>query len=126
MMFLMNDAVIELDPRMGLPPIELRRFSAVSLEYMIKLGREAFAMSPRLQHTDPEKAKRLAMLIRSKAPDVNAALFVAPSERCKPDEVLFRVASLSVEVMASLKSRQNGGMLDAVSADREVWRRLAA
>jgi hypothetical protein len=126
MLFLMNDVVLNLDTGVVSPTAEVRRFHAVSLKYVIRLGQEAYAASPRLQHTDPEKARRLALLIKAKDPQVNAALFVAPVEFCKPDEVLYRFASLGIEVIAKLQVRQNAGALDAVAADREVWKRLAA
>jgi hypothetical protein len=126
MLFLMNDVVLNLDTGSGLPSLEVRRFAAVSRKYVIRLGREAFAAAPRLQHTDPEKARRLALLIKSKAPEVNAALFVAPTDYCKPEMVLYRLAEINFDVIARLKTRQEAGVLDAVSADREVWKRLAA
>jgi hypothetical protein len=126
MLFLMNDVLLDLDPKLGLPPLELHRFTALSTSYVARLGAEAFAAEPRLQRTNVEKAKRLAALIRVKEPDVNAALFVAPSEHCKPEQVLYRFATLSVDVIAGLQSRQNAGSLNALTADKEVWRRLAA
>jgi hypothetical protein len=126
MLFLMNDVVLNLDTGAVSPTAEVRRFNAVSLNYVIRLGREAYAAAPRLQHTDPEKARRLALLIKAKHPEVNAALFVAPTEFCKPDDVHYRFASLGIDVIAKLQSRQNAGVLDAVAADREVWKRLAA
>ena len=80
-----------------------------------------------LHREAPERACRLALLLLAKAPDINAALFVAPSVRCRPDQVITRFANLPMEVMATLLeiSKSEGG-LTAVQADREVWRRLAA
>ena len=126
MLFLLNDVVLNLDTGAVSPTAEVRRFHAVGIKYVIRLGREAYAAAPRLQHTDPEKARRLALLIKAKDPECNAALFVAPTEFCKPDEVLYRFASIGIEVIAKLQTRQNAGVLDAISADREVWKRLAA
>jgi hypothetical protein len=37
-----------------------------------------------------------------------------------------RFASLDVATMASLQRAQSIGALDAIVADKEVWRRLAA
>lgn len=126
MQFLINDVVLSLDLRSAAFPLEARRFRALSLDYVVQLGQELFAEQPRLQHTDPAKAMRLAMLLHSKAPEINAALFVAPSVNCAPNQVATRVCAISFEVMAALYARQQQGSLDAVSADREVWRRLAA
>lgn len=122
----MNDAILNIDPRAMSMPLDGLRFRKLSLPFVIQLGQELFAEQPRLQHTDPEKARRLGLLIASKAPEINAALFVAPAERCPAHQVATRFCTLSFEVMAGLYSRQSSGILDAVSADREVWRRLAA
>lgn len=125
MLFLMNDRVLQLDvARVGLDPV---RFDAITAAYAVKLGQELFAEQPMLHREAPERARRLALLLSAKAPEVNAALFVAPSVGCRPDQVITRFASLSVEVMASLYARdQKSGGLTPVQADNEVWRRLAA
>ena len=125
-MFLMNDVVLDLDLQQGELPLDASRFRGVTLGFVVQLGQELFADYPRLQHTDPEKARRLAMLLVAKSPELNAALFVTPRLGCQPEDVATRFCSLSLDVMAALKTRQNDGVLNAVSADREVWRRLAA
>ena len=126
MLFLMNDAVLTLDPRRLSVPLEVQRFRSVSLSFVIELGQELFAEQPLLQHTDRERAERLAWLLVSKQHDLNAALFVAPVQGCAPSEVTTRFCGLSFEVMATLYGRQNEGALTPVAADREVWRRMAA
>ncbi len=126
MLFLMNDVILHLDSDEAPTPLEAARFHALSLSYVVKLGQELFAEHPLLQKTDPEKARRLALLLSSKQPDLNAALFVAPAIGCPPDEVATRFCSLSFDIMATLQARQNVGALNAVAADREVWRRMAA
>lgn len=122
----MNDAVLMLDTRRMTLPVEVQRFRGLSLSYVIQLGQELFSEQPRLQHTDPDKAARLAMLLSAKQADLNAALFVAPAVGCPPSEVAVRYCGLSFEVMAALHARQTEGQLTPVAADREVWRRLAA
>jgi hypothetical protein len=124
MMFLLNDTVLTLDSVQ--PPLDPVRFRALSLDFVLKLGTEAFADRPLLHKTDPVMARRLASLIVAKAPEANAALFVAPSVHCNPDHVLSRVASLSIEVMADLYGRQARQGLTTVVADTIVWRRMAA
>jgi hypothetical protein len=126
MLFLMNDALLNLDAQGSVPPAAPARFRALSLDFVLKLGAELFAEDPLLHRNQPERARRLALLIRSKAPEVNAALFVAPSAACPPDHVAARVAEVSMEVMAALYTRWREGLLDTVSADRDVWKRLAA
>ena len=126
MLFLLNDTVINIDPHVGEMPLDPHRFRALTLAYVIQLGAELYSEQPMLQRDDPERARRLALLIMSKAPEINAALFVAPIKGCATDQVISRFAAVGLPVMAALKNRQNDGQLTPVAADREVWRRLAA
>jgi hypothetical protein len=122
----MNDVVLNLNSRSMTLPGEMRRFRSLTLPFVVQLGQELFSEAPRLQHTDLEKARRLALLMTAKTPEINAALFVAPTENCPPDQVIVRYCQISVDVMAALLARQEEGKLTTVSTDREVWRRLAA
>ena len=67
-----------------------------------------------------------AALMVLKAPDINAALFVAPGRGCLVADVQVRYAQLGIEVMGTLLERQKSGALTNLEADRQVWRRLAA
>ena len=122
----MNDVILNIDPKATPTALDAARFHSLSLGFVVKLGQELYAQRPLLQKTDPDKAARLAMLMAAKSPEINAALFVAPSVGCAPEEVATRFCSLSFDIMAVLQSRQNDGLLNAVAADREVWRRMAA
>lgn len=51
---------------------------------------------------------------------------MAPTLDCAPSEVTVRFVVCQFEVMAELFNLQRAGELDAVSADRRIWRRLAA
>jgi hypothetical protein len=124
MMFLLNDAVIMTD--CVSPPINSVRFRALSMDFVLKLGAETYAERPLLHKTDPAIAQRLVSLIMAKAPEANAALFVAPALNCRPEQVLTRVATLSIDIMADLYRRQNQNALNTVVADSIVWRRMAA
>lgn len=126
MLFLLNDAVLSLQGEDLSPQALAKRFSAIGFEAVQSLGQELFSQEPIVQHSHPERAAKLAALIQFKQPTINAALFVAPSKGCKADHVGVRFASLDVATMASLQKAQNGGHLDALFADKEVWRRLAA
>jgi hypothetical protein len=126
LLFLMNDVVLNVDAQANPLPLDVARFRELSLAFVVQLGQELYAEHPRLQHTDVEKAKRLALLLISKAPEINAALFVAPAQSCAHADVANRFCSISVEIMASLYAKQEAGALDAVAADKEIWRRLAA
>jgi len=126
MLFLMNDRILSFDAAELTPPMTRDRFAALSLNYVGELGRELFSEEPLLHHKDQERSERLAALIVAKAPDVNAALFVAPGRGCRVEDVQVRYAQLSIEVMAALLQRQNAGGLTNLEADRQVWRRLAA
>ena len=126
MLFLLNDTVINLSLDADEMPLDPMRFRALNLNHVIQLAAELYSEEPMLHRDDPERARRLAMLIAAKSPEINAALFVAPSKGCPTEQVISRFASVGLPVMATLNSRQNEGALNAVAADREVWRRLAA
>lgn len=126
MLFLLNDVVLSLDAAELAPPITRDRFAKVSLNYVSKLGQELYAAEPLLHHKDLEKAQRLAALIIAKTPEINAALFIAPSRGCLVDQVQVRYAQLGMEIMGALFERQKAGGLSNLEADRQVWRRLAA
>jgi hypothetical protein len=125
-LFLLNDVVFDIDARSIMPPLDARRFEAVSLSYVIELGKELFSEEPLLHRTAMDRARRLVALLSLKHPDINAALFVAPQRNCGATQVQARFCNLSIEVMASLHAKNSQGQLNAVAADREVWRRLAA
>ena len=126
MLFLLNDVVLSLDPSDATPPLEAKRFRALTLSSVLRLGAEMFSQQPLLHREDVERANKLAMLIVAKHPDVNAALFVAPRRGCGPDQVVSRLAQVSVDIMGALQARFRQGELTPVAADREVWRRMAA
>jgi hypothetical protein len=126
MIFLMNDQVLDVDMRQLAPPLAAGRFRALSLPFVMTLGRELFAERPLVHRDEPERAKRLAALIVCKAPQVNAARFQAPRAGCRPDEVETQLAEVGLEVLASLQVRQDAAALTPVIADSEVWRRMAA
>ena len=126
MYFLLNDVVLTLELQVLTPPMLARRFSALTLDCVEKLGCEIFAEEPRLQHRRLERAKRLAALIVSKAPEVNAALFVAPSRGCRYDQVAVRLATLDIAVLGQLHAEQQTGRLTPMLADRLVWAKAAA
>ena len=92
MLFLMNDVVLSFDANELTPPMTRDRFAKLSLNYVSELGRELFAAEPLLHHKDVEKVSRLAALMVLKAPDINAALFVAPGRGCRVADVQVRYA----------------------------------
>jgi len=126
MLFLMNDVVLDLDTVDLTPSAAAERYRRLSLDYVSELGRELYAEHPLLQYEAPERAARLAVMIVAKDPDINAALFVAPSFHCRPDQVSARFIGIFPDVMRALHQRQHAGKLTNLVADREVWKRLAA
>ena len=94
MLFLMNDVVLSFEAAELTPPMSRDRFAALSLNYVGELGKELFAEEPLLHRKDLERVQRLAALIIAKAPDVNAALFVAPARGCRVEDVQVRYAQL--------------------------------
>jgi len=126
MLFLLNDVVFDLDETCPVPAHDARRFEKLGLDYVVELGCEMFAEDPLMHRNDPVRARRLAWLIASRSPDVNAALFAAPQAGCAPDLVEPQFCALPQPVMRQLKTRDGKGKLDAVAADQVVWGRLAA
>jgi hypothetical protein len=126
MYFLLNDAVFHLNTDDLSETLISRRFGAIAFDFVQALGQELFAEQPMVHHTHPERAAKLCALIQFTAPSINAALFVAPAESCRPSDVSVRFASLDISVIAGLRSRSVDGTLTAAIADREVWRRMAA
>jgi len=126
MLFLLNDTVLRLDGVAMDARLGGRRMLRLQFPEILRMGQELYSRQPMLQRTNPERARRLCALISAKAPMVNAALFVAPSLDCPPAEVTVRFVACQFEVMAELHTLQRDGLLDAVSADRRIWRRLAA
>ena len=126
MLFLLNDVVLRLDGVAMDARLDGRRMLRLDFPEIVRMGQELYSRQPLLQRTNPERARRLGALISAKAPMVNAALFVAPALDCPPAEVTVRFVACQFEVMAELHTLQQDGQLDAVSADRRIWRRLAA
>lgn len=126
MLFLLNDSLLHIEPARMATPLDAQRFDAVSLSYVVQLGKELFSEEPLLHQTEPERARRLAWLLTSKQPELNAALFVSPGRGCRAQDVTVRFCALPVEVIAQLHAKSEAGLLDAAVADRDVWRRLAA
>lgn len=126
MMFLMNDVVLRIEDVVADNRVSGDRVQKLSFPEILRMGQELFAREPNLQKTNPERARRLAHLIARKAPVVNAALFVAPKEDCEPHEVTVRFVACEFELMAELYTLQREGRLDAVRADKALWKRLAA
>ena len=126
MLFLMNDVVFDLDEASPVTSADARRFEKLGFDYLMELGCELFAEDPLMHRNDPERARRLAWLIHERSPDVNAALFAAPEVDCDPALVEPRFCALPDGVMRQLQTRSGRGKLDAVSADRAVWGRMAA
>lgn len=126
MLFLLNDAVLRLEPQRLTPPLMADRFAPLTLQCVEQLGAELFCEDPLMHRNSPARAERLAMLIVAKAPEVNAALFAAPHRGCAVQAVGVRYASLGPSLLAGLVDRQDAGAMSATVADREVWARLAA
>jgi hypothetical protein len=126
MLFLLNDRVLDVDMRKLVPPAQRARFQALSLPFVMDLGREMFAEFPLLHKEPAERVHRLAALILSKAPGVNAALFQAERAGCAPEEVAAELTEVSLPVLGALYERQQQAALTPVAVDREVWRRMAA
>jgi len=126
MLFLLNDAVIRLSNFSADVNLPVAQVASLQLPQILRMGQIEFARNPQLQQKDPLQALRICALILSRAPKVNAALFIAPRPGCAPHEVGVRLANVEIDVMAKLYTLQKAGQLDPRAADMKVWRRLAA
>ena len=126
MLFLLNDVVFDLDEASPVTPGDARRFEQLDFDYVMELGCELFAEDPMMHQNDPQRARRLAWLIHDRSPEVNAALFAAPQAACDPALVEPLFCALPDMVMRQLRNREKKGELNAVTADRAVWGRMAA
>jgi hypothetical protein len=126
MYFLLNDVVLDLDLADLTSDEAADRYRRLSLDFVASLGAELYAAEPRLQVTDPDRARRLATMIAAVAPDVNAAIFVAPAPGCAPDAVHASFDTVPPAVMADFVARQEAGALNTLVVDNQIWRRLAA
>ncbi len=126
MLFLLNDVMLNLGTGSGPPPLDARSMNALTFPAIERMAKELYAQEPLLHRKDPERAARLALLIASKQPEVNGALFAAPSKGCSPELVQVRYVSLSLEMTAALFAEHKAGGLTPFTADRQVWRRMAA
>lgn len=126
MLFLLNDVVLNLNDLRLAPRLSGQRFRALDVNDVTRMGQELYAEHPLLHTSHRPRAMRLAALIAAKTPSINAALFVVPGFDCAAEEVIVRYMTLGPHVMQQLAARQSAGELDLRSADRQVWRRLAA
>ena len=115
MLFLLNDVVLTIDPREAVPPLDAGKFSNLSLNKLSALGAELFTGDPGLARNKPERARRLASLIVMKSPEINAALFVAPTKGCRPEQVACRFATRTSPWASHLtSSSQSMGVLSVI------------
>jgi hypothetical protein len=126
MLFLLNDVVLRLEGAAVLGRPAGGRLGRLSLPAIICMGQELYAEEPLLHLRRPARARRLGALISGKVPMINAAFFLATGAGCSPSDVTVRFAAVQSRLMEDLEALQRAGGLDILSADRLLWRRLAA
>jgi hypothetical protein len=124
--YLINDRILEIDPAAMLLPMEEDRFSALSLDYVIELGKEMFAEDAFAQRNFPERVKRLCYLMHLKQPRINAVSFYDQTGSGQAKDVLFASKNIHAQVMDMLHTQQVLGQLDTNKVDQAVWNRMAA
>ncbi len=124
MLFLMNDHVLQLDPKgatLAAKSVEGQRLTFIST---LNLGQEMFAKDPDLHRKNPQHAHLLANLLVAKQPSVNAALFFAPTHNCQPKDVIVRYCQVDYFLLGQLlnleKAHGHGNW-----ANQEVWNKLS-
>ena len=128
MLFLFNDRVLtitgnaDLAINAGIPTAAVARYT---LNDSILAVQTAIMEIPNLAAESPQKAAALAWLIASRS-NANAILFIAPPKCKRPQEVGFRLATVSLTTLGSLKSQQDAGRLTAGIINTSVWQSVAA
>ena len=123
MLFLLNDVVLELEPAKLVRPVMAGHLARLSMSQVTTLVREVFAQNPRLPHDHLMLARRAAVMMLMKDPELNAALFLTPGRVCAPSDVSVRFASLAAEVIFQLKHIQDQGRLTSGAVNALVWSR---
>ena len=128
MLFLFNDRVLTLTGNAdvvinaGIPATAVARYT---LNDCILAVQTAIMDMPNLAAEAPQKAAALAWLIASRS-DANAILFIAPLKCKRPQEVGFRLATVSLTTLGSLKAQQDSGRLTTGIINTSVWQSAAA
>lgn len=128
MLFLFNDRVLTLTGNAdvvinaGIPAAAVARYN---LNDSILAVQTAIMEMPNLASEAPHKAAALAWLIASRS-DANAVLFIAPPKCKRPQEVGFRLATVSLTTLGSLKAQQDAGRLTSGIINTSVWQSAAA
>ncbi|MCA3691757.1 MULTISPECIES: hypothetical protein [Aquidulcibacter] len=128
MLFLFNDRVLMLTGNAdavinaGIPATAVARYT---LNDSILAVQTAIMEMPNLASEAPQKAAALAWLIASRS-DANAILFIAPPKCRRPQEVGFRLATVSLTTLGSLKAQQDAGRLTPGIINTSVWQSAAA
>jgi hypothetical protein len=128
MLFLFNDRVLtitgnaDLAINAGIPAAAVARYT---LNDSILAVQTAIMEIPNLAAESPQKATALAWLIASRS-NANAILFIAPPKCKRPQEVGFRLATVSLTTLGSLKGQQDAGRLTSAIINTSVWQSVAA
>jgi len=128
MLFLFNDRVLtitgnaDLAINAGIPKAAVARYT---LNDSILAVQTAIMEIPNLAAESPQKAAALAWLIASRS-NANAILFIAPPKCKRPQEVGFRLATVSLTTLGSLKGQQDAGRLTSAIINTSVWQSVAA
>lgn len=123
MLFLLNDRVVDLGAALAAPLDIAGHVATLAPLDVIGLVREVFAADPAFIHNRPSAAAKAALMLILKAPELNAALFVAPEPGCHPALVTARFAAVDPHVLHELKALQDQGRLTFGAINAEIWSR---
>jgi hypothetical protein len=123
-LFLLNDRLVDLGTALAAPPDIAGRVAAMGPLDVIGLVREVFAADPNFLHTRPGAANKAALMLILKAPELNAALFMAPEAGCHPALVTARFAAVDPHVLHEFKALQDEGRLTFAAINIEIWSKV--
>ena len=120
-LFLLNDRVVDLGSALAAPLDIAGRVAALGQLDVIGLVREMFAADPGFLHARPTAAAKAALMLVLKAPELNAALFIAPAPGCHPALVTARFAAVDPHVLHEFKALQDERRLTFAAINIEIW-----
>lgn len=118
MLYLFNDAVVEVDRISTLPPEVLRGIAGLNLDGLLGVVADMVRREPDFARSNPAKARRVAQMLLLRAPQMNAAL-ILPAQDGRPGEA--RMLSLGVKIIHDLHHLHLAGALTLDLVRRDVW-----
>lgn len=122
MLFAFNNAVFDLgDPAQTYKTMP-EKFHGATLKEALRVTQGVIMEYPDVVKTHPQKAMALAALVACRAGDANAMMAFVPPGTTVSQNVVVRLASVSLVVLQSLFQLHNEGKLSKKHVNAMVWK----